>query len=185
MKMIATAGTDKRFAVHELSTFKTISQIYVDAEISCIQFHVDGMLFFVGSTDGKIRIFDIKTGAPMAELETGAPVLDIRFSENGTWFAVVNQGSTAVSVWDIRKQTVVHTLESGSPVTSCSWDYSGLYLAIGGTGSVSVQQFTKASKSWSELMRKAVPAKDVAWAAKAESVVVLTPDGALAVLTGA
>jgi pre-mRNA-processing factor 19 len=183
--MIATAGADKRFAVHELSTFKTVSQVYVDAEITCISFHVDGLLFFVGSSDGKIRIFDIKSGTPMAELDTGAPVLDIRFSENGTWFAVVNQGSTSVSIWDIRKQTVVHTLESGSPVTSCSWDYSGMYLAIGGTGSVSVQQFTKASKSWSELMRKATPAKDVAWGAKAESVVALTPEGGLAVLASA
>jgi pre-mRNA-processing factor 19 len=181
-KMVATAGADKRYAVHELSTFKTVSQVYLDAEISCISFHVDGMLFFVGSTDGKIRIFDIKTGTPMAELETGAAVLDIRFSENGTWFAVVNQGSTSVSIWDIRKQTVIHTLESGSPVTSCRWDHSGMYLAIGGTGSVSVQQFTKATKSWAELMRKAAPAKDVAWGSTAGSIVALTPDGGLSVL---
>jgi WD40 repeat protein len=41
-QMIATAGADKRFAVHELSTFKTVSQVYVDAEITCISFHVDG-----------------------------------------------------------------------------------------------------------------------------------------------
>jgi pre-mRNA-processing factor 19 len=183
-KMVATAGADKRFAVHDLSTFQTVSQVYVDAEISCISFHVDGMLFFVGSTDGKIRIFDIKNGSPMAELDTGAPVLDIQFSENGTWFAVVNQGSTSVSIWDIRKQTVIHTLESGSPVTSCRWDHSGMYLAIGGTGSVSVQQWTKASKSWAELMRKAAPAKDVAWGATASSIVVLTPEGGLAVLAG-
>jgi pre-mRNA-processing factor 19 len=181
-KMLATAGADKQYAVHELTTFKTVSQVYVEAEITCVSFHVDGMLFFIGSSDGNIRIYDIKSGTQMAELATGAPVADLKFSENGTWFAVVQQNSSSVSIWDIRKQAAIHTLESGSPVTSCSWDYTGMFLAIAGTGSVSVQQYTKASKSWAELVRKAAPAKDVAWAGKAESVVALTPEGGLAVL---
>ncbi|EMD64896.1 hypothetical protein COCSADRAFT_88462 [Bipolaris sorokiniana ND90Pr] len=181
-KMLATAGADKHYAVHELTSFKTVSQVYIEAEITCVAFHVDGMLFFVGSSDGNIRIYDIKTGVAMAQLETGAPIVDLKFAENGTWFAVAQQGSTTVSVWDIRKQTVIYTLESGSLVTCCEWDYSGMYLAIGGTGSVSVQQFTKATKSWAELVRKALPVKDVAWSGKAESVVALTPEGGLAVL---
>ncbi|KAI4704681.1 hypothetical protein J4E89_009558 [Alternaria sp. Ai002NY15] len=182
-KMLATAGADKRYAIHELTTFKTVSQVYVEAEITCVSFHVDGMLFFLGSSDGNIRIYDIKTGAKMAELETGAPVADLKFSENGTWFAVVQQNSSSVAIWDIRKQAAIHTLESGSPVTSCSWDYTGTFLAIAGTGSVSVQQYTKASKSWAELVRKAAPAKDVAWGGKAENVVALNPEGGLVVLS--
>ncbi|CAO2655461.1 Nn.00g105250.m01.CDS01 [Neocucurbitaria sp. VM-36] len=181
--ILASAGADKRFALHDLSTFKTVSQVYVEADITCSSFHVDGLLFFIGSSDGKIRIFDIKNGSAMAELETGAPVLAISFSENGTWFAVVNKGSTNVSVWDIRKQNVVKVLESGSPVESTTWDYTGQYLAIAGSGSVSVQQFTKASKSWSELLRKAVPSKDVAWGADAGSLVALTPEGGLSILS--
>ena len=181
-KMLATAGTDKHYAVHELTTFKTVSQVYVEAEITCISFHVDGMLFFVGSSDGNIRVYDIKTGTQMTYLETGAPIVDLKFSENGTWFALVQQNSASVSIWDIRKQSVVHMLESGSPATSCRWDHSGMYLAIGGTGSVSVQQFTKATKSWAELVRKAAPAKDVAWGSKAGSLVALTPEGGLALL---
>ncbi|KAF1831895.1 WD40 repeat-like protein [Decorospora gaudefroyi] len=182
-KMLVSAGADKRYAVHDLQTFKTVSQVYVEAEITCTSFHVDGALFFVGSSDGKLRVFDIKTGTVLSEPSTGAPVLDVRFSENGTWFAVVNQGSTTISVWDIRKQVAVHTLEAGSPVTSCRWDHSGMYLAIGASGSVSVQQYTKATKTWAELVQKAVPATDVAWAAKAQSLVALTPEGGLAVLT--
>ncbi|KAH7377881.1 WD40-repeat-containing domain protein [Pyrenochaeta sp. MPI-SDFR-AT-0127] len=182
-QLLASAGTDKRFALHDLSTFKTVSQIYVEAELTCCSFHVDGLLFFVGSSDGKIRIFDIKTGSAMAELETGAPVLAISFSENGTWFSVVSKGASNVSVWDIRKQNVVKVLEAGSPVESTKWDYTGQYLAIAGSGSVSVQQFTKASKSWNELLRKAVPAKDIAWGSDAGSLVALTPEGGLGVLT--
>jgi pre-mRNA-processing factor 19 len=181
-KLLASAGADKRVALYELSSFKTASQLYVEAEITCTAFHVDGLLLFVGCSDGNIRVFNINTGVEMVTLETGAPVLDIKFSENGTWFAVLNQGSTSVSIWDIRKQTVIKVLESGSPVTSCSWDLSGMYLAIAGSGSVSVQQYTKASKSWSELMSKAVPAKDVAWTTNAAELVALTPEGGLSLL---
>ncbi|KAL6704312.1 hypothetical protein ACN47E_008376 [Coniothyrium glycines] len=182
-KLLASAGRDKRFALHDLSSFKTVSQIYVEADITCSSFHVDGLLYFVGSSDGMIRIFDVKNGTAMAELETGAPVLHIAFSENGTWFAVVNKGSSNVSVWDIRKQSVVKVLEAGGPVESTQWDYTGAYLAIAGSGSVSVQHFTKGSKSWSELMRKAVSAKDVAWGPNATSLVALTPDGGLSILS--
>ena len=182
-RLLASAGADKRFALHDLSTFKTVSQVYVEADITCSSFHVDGLLYFVGSSDGTIRIFDVKKGTAMAELETGAPVLAISFSENGTWFAVVNEGSSNVSVWDIRKQNVVKVLEAGSPVESTKWDYTGAYLAIAGSGSVSVQQYAKASKSWSELMRKAVPAKDVAWGANAGSLVALTFEGGVSILS--
>ncbi len=181
-QILASIGADKRFALHDLTTFKTVSQVYVEAEITCCSFHVDGLLFFVGSSDGKVRIYDIKTGSAMAELDTGAAVLDVSFSENGTWFAVVNKGSSNVSVWDIRKQNVVKVLEAGSTVEKANWDYTGQYLAMAGTGSVSVQQYTKASKSWSELLRKAVPSKDVAWGVDASSLVALTPEGGLSIL---
>ncbi|KAH9878028.1 hypothetical protein J1614_003245 [Plenodomus biglobosus] len=184
-RILASAGTDKRFALHDLATFKTVSQVYVDAEITACAFHVDGLLFFVGSSDGKIRIFDVKTGNAMAELETGAPVLDISFSENGTWFAVVNQGSSNVSIWDIRKQIVVKVLESGSEVQCTKWDYTGTYLAIAGRGGISVQQYVKASKSWVELMSKAEPAIDIAWGANAASLVALTLEGSLKFLGAA
>lgn len=182
-RILASAGRDKRFALHDLSTLKTVLQVYVEAEITCCAFHVDGLLFFVGSSDGKIRIFDVKTGNIMVELDTGAPVVDISFSENGTWFAVVNRESSSVSVWDIRKQQVVKVLDAGSEVQSTMWDYTGTYLAISAKGGVSVQQYVKASKSWSELMSKAVPAADVAWGANAASLVALTLDGGLSLLS--
>jgi pre-mRNA-processing factor 19 len=183
--MLASGGADKRVAYYDLSTFQTVSQIYTEADVTSCAFHVDGLLLFVGSSDGKIRIFDVKTGAAMAELETSGPVAHISFSENGTWFAVAQKGSSSVSVWDIRKQNVVKVLEAGSPVEKVSWDYTGQFLAAAGSGSVSVQQYTKASKSWSEPVRKAISAKDVAWGANAASLVALTTEGGLNILSAA
>ncbi|KAF2126413.1 WD40 repeat-like protein [Dothidotthia symphoricarpi CBS 119687] len=181
--ILASAGSDKRVAFYDLSTFKTVFQIYTEADITCCSFHVDGLLIFVGSSDGKIRIFDVKTGASMVELDTAGPVAAISFSENGTWFAVAQKGSSSVSVWDIRKQAVTKVLETGSPVEKIRWDYTGQFLAAAGSGGVSVQQYVKASKSWSEPVRKAVAARDVAWGKDAESLVALTPEGGLSVLS--
>lgn len=183
--ILASAGADKRFMFYDLSTFESVSQVYTEAEITCCAFHVDGMLFFTGGLDGNIRIFDVKTGASMAVLETSGPVRAISFSENGTWFAVAEKGSNSVSVWDLRKQAPIKVLDVGGPIDSIHWDYTGQFLATAGPGSVSVQQYTKASKSWSEPVRKAVPARDVAWGASALSLVALTPEGGLSVLSAA
>jgi pre-mRNA-processing factor 19 len=182
--ILASAGVDKRFAFHDLETFKTVSQVYTEEGITCCSFHVDGLLFFTGSVKGNIHIFDVKTGVPMTVLEEGGnPVRAISFSENGTWFAVAQKGSNSVSVWDLRKQGApIKVLDVGSPVDSLCWDYTGQFLATAGSGSVSIHQYTKSSKSWSVPVQKAVPARDVAWGASANSLVALTPDGGLSFL---
>lgn len=182
---LATAGTDKYFKFHDLETYRMVSQVYTEAEISCCEFHVDGMLFFTGSPDRRIRIFDVKSGTSVAVLEGTGPIQDIDSSENGTWFVVAEKGSSNVVVWDLRKQAPIKVLDVGSPVDSVRFDYTGRFLAAGGSGSVSVQEYTKSSKSWSEPVRKAVPARALAWGAQATSLVALTPEGGLSILSEA
>jgi pre-mRNA-processing factor 19 len=184
--ILASAGADKRFMLYDLSNFKLVSQVYTEADITRCAFHVDGMLLFLAGPDGKIRIYDVKTGSDSGiTLEAGGPIGSISFSENGTWFATAEKGSSHVSIWDLRKQVVIKTLDVGSTVDSLHFDYTGQFLAVAGPGSVSVQQYTKSSKSWSEPLRKAVPARDVAWGKKASSLVALTPDGGLSIFNSA
>jgi pre-mRNA-processing factor 19 len=47
---------------------------------------------------------------------------------------------------------------------------------------LTVQQYTKATKSWSEPLRSAVPAAAVEWGASAQSIVALNRDGGITVL---
>ncbi|KAF2113056.1 WD40-repeat-containing domain protein [Lophiotrema nucula] len=183
--ILASAGSDKRFIFYDLATFKTVSQVYTEADISTSAFHVDGMLFVTGSLDGHIRIFDVKSGQRMGDLEADGPVRSIDFSENGTWFAVAQKGSSQVAVWDLRKQKVFFQFDTGSAVDSVKWDYTGQFLATAGSGSVTVQQYEKKGKSWSEPVRKAVAARDVAWGVNASSLVALTPEGGLSILGAA
>ncbi|KAF2004223.1 WD40 repeat-like protein [Amniculicola lignicola CBS 123094] len=183
--MLASAGTDKRWFFYDLATFKPVLQIYTEADITCCSFHVDGMMFFTGSSDGHIRVYDVKSGDSMVTLDAQAPVKTIAFSETGVWFAVATRDTSSVSIWDLRKQAVIKVLEVGGPVDSVRFDYTGQFLAAAGPGGVAVQHYTKSSKSWSEPVRKAVAAKAVAWGATASSLVALTPEGALSFLGAA
>ena len=88
-----------------------------------------------------------------------------------------------MSVWDLRKQSTVKTLDIGSPVSSVKWDYTGQFLAAAAAGCVVVEQYEKKGKSWSEPLRKAIAATDVAWGADASSILLLNGDGALVTLS--
>lgn len=155
-------------------------------ELTAVAFHPDGHLLAVGGVDGSVRLYDVKAGqhahtfpAPSAP----SPVVAITFSENGTWLASANEGQTAVTVWDLRKLNALKTLEIGTTVTGISWDYTGQFLAASGAGAVVVSQYSKSSKSWSEPLRKALNAADVKWGSKAKSLVALTGEGAVSILS--
>lgn len=118
----------------------------------------------------------------MATFDATGPIQALSFSENGTWLAAVVEGATSVSIWDLRKGAEIKALEFGSVIRSVQWDYTGQYLAGAGAGCVAVQHYDKATKEWSEPLRKAISSVSVAWGARAKSLVVLDRDGALQTL---
>lgn len=160
-----------------------VANIYT--ELVSAAFHPDGHLFAAGAADGSILLYDIKTLqlAHTFPASTASPIVSLSFSENGTWLASAHQGQTTVTVWDLRKLSALKTLDAGTAVTSISWDYTGQYLLASGAGGVVVNQYTKSSKAWSEPLRKAINAVDAKWGASAKSIVALTGDGAVSVLT--
>lgn len=198
-ELLGSVGDDKSFIFYDLVNEVMISQVYTTArkfgfnciirsgnntstELSCCQFHPDGHIFAAGGMDGQIKVFDVKSSANVANFDMAGPILALSFSENGTWLAAIIQGSTEVTVWDLRKAEVLKTLEFGSKIDSIQWDYTGQYLAGAGPGGVVVYYYDKSSKSWTELLRKAVSATAVQWGHMAKSVVLLTTDGALEIL---
>jgi pre-mRNA-processing factor 19 len=141
--------------------------------LTTVQFHPDGHLLAAGGVDGQIRVFETKTGDIAAVFNTSRPVQAMSFSENGIWLASVVQGSTSVSIWDLRKAEEAKVLEIGGQITNVRWDYTGQFLATAGPSGITVQQYSKSAKAWSEPLKSAVPAVDVAWGAKAQNLVSL------------
>lgn len=128
----------------------------------------------------------MKSGQGLHEFEAPAGVKPgvqrLTFSENGTWLASANQGQTTVQVWDLRKTALLKTLETGTQITGLAWDYTGQFLATCGPGGLVVNQYSKGSKAWSEVLRKATASVDVQWGAKATGLVALTAEGGVSVL---
>ncbi|EGE04355.1 cell cycle control protein, partial [Trichophyton equinum CBS 127.97] len=175
-ELALVGGTDGVAGVYSLPEKRVI---FTDAALSCVKFHPDGHLLAAGGTDGQIKIFDVKTGTSAATFDMSGPIKALYFSENGTWLAAVTKDSSDISVWDLRKSAVVKVLETGSRVDSISWDYTGQFLLAGGPNGITVQQYSKASKSWTEPLRSAVPSTAVAWSPSAQSILSLNADGVI------
>ncbi|KAF2838072.1 ubiquitin-protein ligase E4 [Patellaria atrata CBS 101060] len=180
--LLASTGVDKSYMLYDLSTMKVVSHIFTETELTCGEFHPDGHLFAAGGRNGEIKVFDVKTGQNVANFDAEGPVQAFSFSENGTWFAVATKGETSVQIWDIRKSKI-NQIDVGTSVNDLKWDYTARFLAAAGSGSVAVLQYTKASKSWSEPIRKAVSANALHWGVNAKSLVLLESSGSLNVLS--
>ncbi|KAK5122138.1 hypothetical protein LTR85_004384 [Meristemomyces frigidus] len=184
--LLASVGVDKSYVLYDLHNSKVLKQVYSDSSLTTVTFHPDGHLLAAGAADGSIKLYDVKTSelAHTFPSPSGAiAVVALDFSENGTWLASGYQGQTSVTVLDLRKLNVIKTLEMGTALSGITWDYTGQFLAACGNGGVVVSQYTKASKAWSEPLRKAASAVDVKWGSRASSLVALTPDGAVTVLS--
>ena len=152
------------------------------AALLSVKFHPDGHLIAAGSADAQIKIFEVRSGAAAANYALSGPVKSLFFSENGTFLAAVAENSTAISVWDLRHSAEIKVLDTGNKINSLSWDYTGQFLLTGGPSGVTVQQYSKASKQWSEPFRGAVPAVSVAWGPAAQSIVATNEEGVVTVL---
>ena len=154
-------------------------------ELTTAAFSPDGHLFAAGGTDGQIKLYHVKTGEHATSFDLGGPVQDVVFSENGIWFAAVAKDSTSVVVYDLRKEgkaAEAKVLEIGGSVDSLRWDYTGQYLAASGPRGLTISQYTKSSKSWSEVISLAVPATAVAWGPEAKTLITVNGDGVVTVL---
>lgn len=157
------------------------------SELTTAAFHPDGHLFAAGGADGQIKLFHVKTGEKAADFDLGGPVQDLAFSENGIWFAAVAKGSNSVLIFDLRKEgkaAVAKVLEIGGKVDSIRWDYTGQFLAASGPGGLTISQYTKSSKTWSDVISMAVPATALAWGSEAKSLVTVDVEGIVTVLLG-
>jgi pre-mRNA-processing factor 19 len=155
------------------------------SELTTAAFHPDGHLFAAGGTDGQIKLFHAKSGEHAASYEVGGPVQDVAFSENGIWFAAVAKGSSSVIIFDLRKEgkaAEAKVLEIGGQVDSLKWDYTGQYLAASGPRGLTISQYTKSSKSWSDVISIAVPAASLAWGPEAKTLVTVNGDGVVTIL---
>lgn len=203
--LLASVGVDKSWVTYDLNNGKAICQVFTEAgewgcavsfqwasanmmsglfaELTSVHFHPDGHLIGLGTTDGNVLIYDVREAKLAA---TFGPLVgsiqSLQFSENGFWLAISVKGESTVEIWDLRKAVQTKVLDTGARVESVRWDYTGQFLAVVGPSGTLVQQYSKATKSWSEALRRGVPGVDLAWGPLASSLVNLSKDGTITVL---
>ena len=194
--ILASVGVDQSYVLYDLVSFSPATQIFTNSgkqiltstclikanttlALTTAEFHPDGHLFAVGGVDGQIKVFDVKSGENAANFDLSGPIQCLTFSENGTWLAAVVRGETSISIWDLRKSVQIKTLEIGSEIKSVRWDYTGQFLVAAGPSGLAVQQYSKATKDWSEPMRTSTGSIAVEWGLSAQSIITMGSDGSL------
>lgn len=149
-----------------------------------MQYHPDGHLIALGTDDSTgVIVLDTKTSSPLATFgPLSGPVKSMHFSENGYLLAVAVEGETAVQLWSLRTSAKTKDLDTGARVDSLKWELSGNSVAAVGPSGVTVYSYSKATKQWSETLKKAVPGVAVAWGPTAGSLVELSKAGTVTLL---
>jgi pre-mRNA-processing factor 19 len=133
-----TGAKNGTWALHDIKEGKTYIQSKDDQQsaFASIRFHPDGLIFGVGTEQGPVKIFDVKTQKVAANFPGHTnKVVDLCFSENGYHLAT-GSADGVVKFWDLRKGNNIHTLnfsEEKFALTSLDYDHSGTYFAVAGS----------------------------------------------------
>ena len=97
-----------------------------------LTFSRDGQTVATGSQDGKIQIWDVKSGKQKKTFEDrGVPVLSVAFSQDGSTLAA-GCGDNGVRLWDFSAGKLKNTWRGhSSPVAGVAFSPDGAILASG------------------------------------------------------
>ncbi|KMT16534.1 hypothetical protein BVRB_3g048280 [Beta vulgaris subsp. vulgaris] len=151
-KYFVTASLDSSWCFYDLVSGICLSQV-TDPEGSegytSAAFHPDGLILGTGTTDARVKIWDVKTQANVAKFDghTG-PVTAMCFSENGYFLATA--AHDGVKLWDLRKLKNFRSFPSPDPDTPTNYvdfDHSGSYLAVA-SSDIRVYQVASVKSEW-------------------------------------
>jgi len=133
-----TASKDSTWAFHDIASGSCLVQ-KEDNEVkkgfSSTVFHPDGLILATGTSDARIRIWDIKAQNSVHTFEGHSNAVEsIAFSENGYYMA--SGDGAAVKIWDLRKLKNLQTIDIAAK--SVSFDLSGQFLACGAGSDVGI-----------------------------------------------
>ena len=118
---------DSEWVLQDLTTFTTLSKTTTTSRALTTQFHPDGLLLSVATSDA-ILLYDVKSLGIVSEFDH-AEAVDVSFSENGYHFATASAG--LVKFWDLRKGQVFYEMAvEGGDVGKIRFDASGKYVGV-------------------------------------------------------
>jgi WD40 repeat protein len=95
-----------------------------------VAYSPDGRLLATSSDDGRLRVWQAETGRKVAEINTGANLLEVVWSPDGAHVLSGGVGAALVWQWKTGRTT---RLEGGVNVGSVAWHPSGKLIAAAGS----------------------------------------------------
>ena len=148
--------------------------------------HGDGMIFSTGGADGVVRLWDLRSGRHVAQLEgheAASAVGSVAFSENG--YHLASGGADGfVKLWDLRKLKLSKELDmsAGGAVHCVAFDVSASYLAAAGAAEVRVVTAKKLAPV-ATFADHAKPAMGCAWGPSAAFLATVAMDRTLKIFS--
>jgi len=162
--LAVSVQADGTWAIHDLTGGDKPETIFTGAlpadaaegtSNTAVAVHPDGIIFAVGSSDSRIRVFETLTGKCVAAFEghsaepDAKDVASLSFSENGYSLASAAHGSAQAKVWDLRKLSCTASIDvEQQPINVVAWDYTGHFLAVAGADAR-----VYANKTWALLAK--------------------------------
>mmetsp|Transcript_23421 Transcript_23421/g.34574 ORF Transcript_23421/g.34574 Transcript_23421/m.34574 type:complete len:504 (+) Transcript_23421:182-1693(+) len=127
-------------------------------KITCGALHPDGLIYAVGTGEGKLAFWDFKSQKLASTLgDGGKAILRIVFSNNGYHVASL---SDVLNVWDLKKQAkLIELVHDKGGIDAAIFDSSGKYLAYGGADGITIC----AVKGWTKLVELEYATSHLIW----------------------
>jgi pre-mRNA-processing factor 19 len=135
---IMSTSLDETWGFHDIRSGNTLLQLkhQKPSALECIRIHSDGLLVGTGTSDGIIRLWDVKDKGKNVANFSGhrGKITSIAFSENGFYMASAS-GDNSLKMWDLRRLKEFQSYQfpdSEVVPQSVNFDYSGVYLLCAG-----------------------------------------------------
>ncbi|CCI46781.1 unnamed protein product [Albugo candida] len=141
---LISSSLDGNWAFYDLHRGQKLVQHSLDNSVGrseqalCIEFHPDGGIFGIGSSNSGLQMWDVKSCSNVVTFEDhAAPVTAISFSENG-YHLMSGSSNGIVHLWDLRKLKSIYSLDinttsdakSPANIQALSFDPSGTFAAL-------------------------------------------------------
>ncbi|RZF42704.1 hypothetical protein LSTR_LSTR001499 [Laodelphax striatellus] len=137
---VLSTSTDQHWAFSDIRTGRLLTKVADQGAtggiaLTTAQFHPDGLIFGIGTSDSQVKIWDLKEKSNLRFFAGhSGPITAISFSENGYYLATAADDA-CVKLWDLRKLKNIKTLQldDNYEIADVCFDQSGTYLAVAGT----------------------------------------------------
>ena len=140
-EILATTGSDHRLLLWDVQQATLLLEINsITRRPNVLRFDPTGARIACADHEGMLRLWDTHTGAPLGELDAGAPIYSAAFSPDGALLAAIREDGV-IHVWEATSEALLVTLAAGEDAQTPRAEFApvpGLTFSPDGTLLVSL-----------------------------------------------